>query len=193
MYDADMRKIFKPYLTEHLADNGIIIEEFPVYYGFVRVDIAMIDSKLHGYEIKSDNDSFARLPRQIMYYGKVFNTMSLVCTRKWVKKAIKTIPDWWGIIVVSDDGIRQEREENLNPDISLLGVIELTWKHEAINILDNHHLARGWRGKTCYDIYQRILKVVPENQIEPEVIDQIRRRGNWRGNETFQSKQCNMA
>jgi hypothetical protein len=55
-----------------------IIEELGVVHGKSRIDIAVINGLMHGYEIKSDKDTLQRLPEQMNMYNSVFNKVTLV-------------------------------------------------------------------------------------------------------------------
>jgi hypothetical protein len=48
-----------------------MLDEFGLEHGEVRVDVAVINGELHGYEIKSERDTLERLPRQVKAYSAV--------------------------------------------------------------------------------------------------------------------------
>ena len=78
--DTLIRSALKKFLTNHHAqDEKVrIIEEFGVQHGTARVDIAVINGIIHGYEIKSDQDTLRRLPRQMGVFNLVFDKITLV-------------------------------------------------------------------------------------------------------------------
>jgi hypothetical protein len=51
------------------ATGCIVIDELPIASSSVIADIVTLDSHLTGYEIKSDSDTFRRLPGQMDRYG----------------------------------------------------------------------------------------------------------------------------
>lgn len=55
-----------------------IIEELAVCDGEARVDVAVANGRLCGYEIKSDADTLERLALQQKCYDKTFDTVSIV-------------------------------------------------------------------------------------------------------------------
>ena len=45
----------------HAGDDKLrIVEEFGIEHGAIRIDIAVVNGLLHGYEIKSDRDTLLR-------------------------------------------------------------------------------------------------------------------------------------
>jgi hypothetical protein len=64
-------------LVEHAHDpETVLIEELGLRRGLVRVDIAVVNGLLHGYEIKSDRDSLRRLAKQVDVYSAVLDRRS---------------------------------------------------------------------------------------------------------------------
>src|SRR6185312_2727790 len=96
MRDSDVRKATLAMLAAlHEGDNTTrIVEEMGVWSGAVRVDIAVINGKLWGYELKSDSDTLERLPRQAEIYGKVFDRMTLIVGNRHADRAFKVVPRW---------------------------------------------------------------------------------------------------
>src|SRR5690242_17854466 len=64
--DRDVRKALKSkLLREHIADpRTLVLDELGLRHGACRVDIAVVNGSMHGYEIKSDSDTLERLPSQ---------------------------------------------------------------------------------------------------------------------------------
>jgi hypothetical protein len=58
--------------------NTRIVQEMGVCSGSVRIDIAVINSELWGYELKSERDTLERLPSQAKLYNRVFDRVTLV-------------------------------------------------------------------------------------------------------------------
>ena len=70
--DSDIRAVPRSSLFfKHLDEaDTVVIEELGLCRGQVRVDVAVVNGLLHGYEIKSDRDSLRRLGVQVEVYGK---------------------------------------------------------------------------------------------------------------------------
>ena len=82
--DVDIRSALRSrLLAKHAADaDTVIIDELGVCRGKVRVDVAVVNGMLHGYEIKSDRDNLRRFSGQVDFYGKVLDRATLVVGEK---------------------------------------------------------------------------------------------------------------
>ncbi|WP_052770006.1 sce7726 family protein [Paenibacillus sp. IHB B 3415] len=74
--DSDIRLLLKRKFTSFaeftLDSTTIVVDELDVCFGSARVDVAVINGRLHGFEIKSESDNLDRLPSQIEFYSRVF-------------------------------------------------------------------------------------------------------------------------
>jgi hypothetical protein len=118
----------------------MIREEFRIERGGSRIDVAEIGTKLIGYEIKSDLDTFTRFSNQIHAYNRVFDDIYLVCGKVHSIHAINVIPPWWGILVAERDVdgcilLNPTRETGRNPNQDSFSLASLLWKDEALAIL----------------------------------------------------------
>ena len=155
VYDKDIRKVlYKKFLTtkEFTNDSStLVIDEFDVCRGSSRVDIAVINGKIHGYEIKSEQDTLERLPSQMNDYNKVFDKVTIVTGEKYVDKVFDIIPDWWGISYVTTKNnnliLKRKRTAKINKDINILNLLQLLWKDELIKLLNLHGITKGLKSK----------------------------------------------
>src|SRR5689334_921725 len=74
-----------------------IFDELGVQHGANRVDYAIVNGIMCGYEIKSDRDTLDRLPEQVKEFSEVFDELTLVVGKRHLYKAIHHIPEWWGV------------------------------------------------------------------------------------------------
>lgn len=194
MRDGDIRISLKGKLAnDFAATHTIIIDELPICWGDARIDVAVVNCSFHGYEIKSERDTLERLPRQASLYNKIFDTVTLVCCERLIFKAKSIIPEWWGIYVPVIDsnaptGIRfeVEREAQINQQVDVRSLLELTWKEEAIGILEKYGLARGFRSRPRWDIWDRIVEKIDPEEIKQSVRECLKARQGWRKPETLQ-------
>ena len=171
---------------EHKNDSHLkIIEELGVSHGAARIDIAVVNGVIHGYEIKSDLDTLQRLPEQMNIYNSVFTQMTLVVGKSHLYEAINIVPDWWGITVAkidSDNSIVfnciRNAEKNLNQDS--VSIAKLLWKDEALMILEKVDQASGLRSKARINIYEKLSKVFDKKTLEDKVRETIFFREDWR-------------
>ena len=97
--DSDIREGLFSYLED--SYNKIrIFEEKNI--GESRADVLMVmDSLVYGIEIKSDADSYTRLESQIKDYDKYCDKNILVVGSTHGQHAAEHIPEYWGIITVT--------------------------------------------------------------------------------------------
>lgn len=104
--DTDIRYPLISWLQDlHSADPcTAFLQEFEMPRPSARIDLAVVNGEMAGFEIKSDRDTLTRLDRQVPAFSRFFDKVSLVTTRKHLKKARLSIPDWWGIILFEPVG-----------------------------------------------------------------------------------------
>ena len=117
-------------LGEHSQDaDTVLIEELGLCRGQVRIDIAVVNGLLHGYEIKSDRDSLRRLGTQVDIYGKVLDQATLVVGDRFLAEALDLVPAWWGVLHVrpTPQGLqfRTVRRPRRNPQRDPRVLVEL--------------------------------------------------------------------
>ncbi len=185
MRDRDVREAVRAYLYDaHKADREtLIVEEMGVWSGTVRIDIAVINGELSGFELKSDRDKLDRLPLQAKVYSKVFDRVTLVVGARHVRKALPLIPEWWSVLIANDRlghiSLSLERESNLNSEQDAILVAELLCKEEAIALLAEHELDRGWRAKRIRLLHQRLAENLPFDILKSSVRKALKTRVGW--------------
>jgi hypothetical protein len=177
--DRDVRTLLKRHLVEfHASTPTLILDELGLCEGDVRVDIALINTELSGFEIKSPADSLARWPKQRRVYSKVLDRAWLVATEKSLDAA--KAPSWWGLIRVVETpnqlGIRVLRNAEPNPSPDALAIAQLLWRAEALGVLERRGLARGVRSKRRAFAWQRIVETLTLDEIRSEVRLALRAR-----------------
>jgi len=145
-----------------------IIEEFGVQHGTARVDLAVINGIMHGYEIKSDRDTLERLSDQAKEFSEIFDMLTLVVGKRHLYQAIHVIPEWWGIIIAKEinkgkvilQTIRDPKQNKMQKEIS---IARLLWKKEALEILEQRNEANGVRYKPREFVYQRLAQILKDD------------------------------
>jgi hypothetical protein len=187
MRDADVRSaLHRKVLREHHGQpDTLVLDELGLWYGTARVDIAVINGKIHGYEIKSDRDTLERLPDQARIYSNVLDRVTLVVGQTHAAKAAEIIPPWWGI-KVAQPGPRgavhfhEDRAPIMNPAIDPVAVAALLWCNELIEILAERNAARGLRGKSRDRLTRRLAEILPLEELRAVVRERLKRRTDWR-------------
>lgn len=160
-----------------------IVEEMGLLRGAVRIDVAAINGSLHGYEIKSERDTLARLEAQCAVYNLAFDFATIVLSPVHLDKATAAVPSWWGIWVArsTPSGIilRRHRKERRNPKIDPLTLAQLLWKDELVEVLEQQNLATGFAGKPRNAICARLVRNIDVEQIATLVRQKLKTRVNW--------------
>ncbi|MCL5410238.1 MAG: sce7726 family protein [Patescibacteria group bacterium] len=185
--DSMIRVVLRKKLEKkHAKDKHVrIIDELGLHHGDARVDIAVVNGVMHGYEIKSDQDTLFRLPEQIQVYNSVFDKMTLVVGKSHLYEAIKIVPDWWGVIVAKTDTngnviFNTIRKEETNKAQNQLSVAKLLWREEALRILEDIDEAKGLRSKPRDLIYTKLSTVLDQKTLNKKVRETIFFRTDWR-------------
>lgn len=185
MRDRDVRSALLQQLAAIYANDGNtrIVQEMGVWSGSVRIDIAVINEELAGFELKSDRDTLERLPYQADLYSRVFDRIALVVGQRHFEKACSIIPDWWGVIVAKQSGntieLRSAREGARNRSVDPYLVAQLLWKDEVISVLENFDLADGWRTKRVKAIHKRLAEQLPLDTLCDQVRAALKTRSEW--------------
>jgi hypothetical protein len=191
--DKLIRVALKAKLTEsHRQETGArIIEELGITHGAARVDIAVVNGNIHGYELKSDLDTLNRLPDQIRIYNSVLDQVTLVVGKHHLLDALNAIPDWWGVTIAKITGscgtisfcdIRKAEE---NPEKNSVDIASLLWRDEALGILEEIGEDQGVRSKPRKFLYERLAESLDQATLRARVRECIFLRADWRS-----EKQC---
>lgn len=182
MRDSDVRHAVKLVLNQLHADDDDtrIIEEMGIWSATARIDIAVVNGELCGFELKSARDKLNRLPSQESIYSQVFDRVTLVTAENHLAGSLKIIPDWWGLSIASMSMGRvelfDERPATENPRVSASLVARLLWREEAVRILESYELARGYRSKSVGVLQDRLAEAVSLEDLKAEVRSALKRR-----------------
>src|SRR3984893_8900979 len=102
--DRQVRNALRHFVhQEHSCiPDTLFVEEFALFGGDTRADLAALNGFSHGYEIKSGRDTLTRLPKQVAAYSAIFEHVTLVCAQRHLTDARELIPVWWGIIKIEN-------------------------------------------------------------------------------------------
>lgn len=143
--------------------NYRVIPELGLWHGAARIDVAVVNGFLRGFEIKSDRDTLTRLPEQMRAYNAIFDQVTLVVGSKHFVEAFTMVPDWWGIETAhtNEDGavyFNRIRSPQNNPEQDSISIARLLWRHEALEKLEYLGTADGIRSKPREFVYQRLAE-----------------------------------
>lgn len=118
-----------------------ILHELKMPRPSARIDLAVVNGSLAGFEIKSDADSLVRLPRQIAAFSCIFDHVCLVTTERHCDHALSIVPEWWGVWIFRDRGQRRkfsvEVKGRRNPSVDIEAALHLLTRNEMLELLDN--------------------------------------------------------
>ena len=187
--DTDIRPVLLEFLNvRHASErDSLIIEEFGLCQGDARVDVAVVNGSLNGYEIKSESDTLNRLPRQQDIYNKIFDSVTLVISKKHLKKAVKAIPKWWGLSEAKIDNremmIQEVRPPGINKDSDSSYLVQLLWRDEALEALKERGLHKGVMSKPRDILWNRLIECLSFDELKAEIRKRIKIRQNWRSDQ----------
>lgn len=182
--ELEIRETVRQEILSRLPLKSLIVDEF-VIGEFGRIDIAAISDGLFGYELKSDLDSLARLPRQMEAFGKVFDFCTLVVTPRHLGKARHVLKRSWGLAIVerSEDGIlsyRQIRKAKPARGQDKIVLAELLWREELLRLLDSMGASRGLRKATRPELAERLATLASRDELRRVVSTTLMERQGWR-------------
>lgn len=188
--DQDIRKaLLEKVISEHVTNpDTLVIEELGLDRGSCRVDVAVVNGHLHGYEIKSASDTLDRLPGQEATYSKVLDRASLVVSENHIDKAIPLIPDWWGVRAVSVGprgavNIRLVRPSNLNPSICPESLAGLLWRDELVALLVEADVQKKALRANRSELCKIVASKIPLRSLRSHVRACLKSRTTWRRRE----------
>lgn len=162
------------------AADTLIVDELGVSSGLARLDLAVLNGVIHGFEIKSESDSLSRLPRQIEHFSEVADFMTLVVVDQFADEALATIPNWWGLAIARrrDRAIFFEtrRECKPNPSVAILSFLEFLWRDEAYALLAEHGSVRRLKTATKDRLYRELAQQIPWGKLHDLVLGTLRLR-----------------
>lgn len=184
--DRDIRKVLHAKIVEEFKNeyDTIVVDELGLCQGKSIIDIAVINGFIHGYEIKSESDTLERLPGQMEIYSKVLDTVTIVSGECHINRIVNYVPDWWGITVSQNNNGKVEfkvlREAKINNNIDPYSVAQLLWKDEALDILIQFGLDRGYHNKSRKIIWEKLVKSLSLEELKNLVREKLKNRTEWR-------------
>lgn len=186
MKDIDIRRSLRITLrAKHGHDPSThIVEEFGVLLGKSRIDMAVVNGALVGYEIKSDRDTLDRLPSQIEHYFQVFDFVNIVTGPRHLAKVKSSVPDLCGIQLAEFDGsgnikLSTIRQGKKNYNTSSQALVRLLWKEEWIKILKNTGECKSLSKSPIRQIWRLVEDLFTPDEISNHVRYSLKERLKW--------------
>lgn len=186
--DLEIRNALHSKRLKRLRSSGdvLIIDELGLAHAKSRVDVAVINGCVHGYEIKSAQDSLARLPDQIATYCETLERLTIVCAPKHVDGVVRLAPDWCGVTeawqgsrgAIHFDTVRRSAK---NPDLKPSMLAHLLWHAEAVSLLTRFDLPAKDLRRPRKQLYAMIAELMTPKEITASIKHFMGRRLAWRG------------
>lgn len=187
MRDIDVRRVMaRKVLREHESEpDTLVIHELGLMGGITRVDVAVINGRIHGYEIKSERDKLDRLLEQANTYNKIFDNVTLVCGERHLDAGLRQVPFWWGVKCATTGArgavhLHQVRRPKRNNDLDPRAIAALLWRNEALDVLSRWGADQGVRSKSKAALFDRLAATLPLKELRGEVRRALKIRENWR-------------
>jgi hypothetical protein len=183
--DQHVRAALVAAVTEQFRNEAdtLILHELGLLSGTSRIDLAVVNGHLHGYEIKSELDTLSRLPRQASIYSAVFDYVTIVASGKHLEAACCIVPQWWGVLqarAANPVDLDVIRDPLLNPSPDHLQILRLLWRSEILEILEEAGCDGGVRSKDRNALCLRVIESLPLPDIQSLVRKRLKARGDWR-------------
>ena len=187
MNDVEIRQNFhrKILRRQHAHKETLVIDELGLNHGKCRADIAVVNGRFVGYEIKSNNDSLRRLKEQVKSYNAIFDKISIVVGNRYINSIQNYIPEWWGVIV-STRGPRGAvnfdliRKAQINKNIDPISIAQLLWRNEAEEILRQKKLSPRILRKPRTILYEYLVEILNICELRKFIREYFKKRRNWR-------------
>lgn len=179
-----LSKLKSEYIDSCATNSNRIVNEMSVCRGLARVDVAVINGSLHGYEIKSSEDTLVRLDNQLQIYSKCFDYISVITTEKHLNGVYKKCPENIGISEIISIGnkvkIVQRRKAKKNRNVDPVSVLELLWKSELLELVESNDLTKKISSKSKEYICNYIAINLNISKIQHSVRYLLKIRKGWR-------------
>jgi len=173
--DKKIREVIFEYIESN-NDKVRVLSELKI--GKSIADFLVItDGNISGYEIKSDLDTYTRLKSQVPDYNKHCDYCHIVVGQSHQKGVEKHIPEFWGIIVVSQYAknipkVEVIREATQNTKASLDKKLSLLWKRELENISKKNGPYR-YTTKSKAFIKKHLKETVDKDKLLIDITDEL--------------------
>ena len=193
--DTEIRKAFhnQRLSLHHKCPDTLVIDELGLAHGKNRIDIAVVNGCIHGYEIKSSKDNLSRLAEQLGSYKQCLEKLTIIAAPNHIEAVSQMAPDWAGLIL-ADKGIRggfkfsSKRRPQKNPSIDLVALSHLLWRKEVIETLRELGIPEREIKGSRIKLYEQLAKTITTKELTAWIKKHFMYRKNWRA--VQQPSQC---
>lgn len=185
--DSDIRSALHRKCLRHQRSHPgtLVIEELGLAHARGRVDVAVINGCIHGYEIKSAQDSLDRLGSQMEVYRKTLQKLTIVAAPRHLPRVLFEVPEWCGVIEAQQGSrggiaLHPTRSARTNPDIDPIMLAHLLWRPEVIDLLARIGYAPKELRRPRKQLYEMLCEVLTLREITIAIREFMEHRRTWR-------------
>ena len=169
----------------HARADTLVVDELGLAHSKARIDVAVINGCLHGFEIKSAADSLARLSQQLEIYEECLEKLTIVCAEKHVPGVRKLTPSWCGILKANRGprgGIQfvTLRNSKKNPNIRAHRLAHLLWRSEAVALLTRLNASPRTLRAPRIVLYEALAAALTVGELTASIKEFMELRSHWR-------------
>jgi hypothetical protein len=189
--DADIRSALhaKRLKRAKSQPDTLVIDELGLAHARSRIDVAVINGCIHGYEIKSAKDNLDRFAIQMDIYRQTLQKLTFVAAPKHVAGIISHAPEWCGVIAAEQGprgGINFQLLRNAvaNPEVDPFMMAHLLWRDEVIELLDQAGYASKDLRRPRKQLYEMLCEAMSLREITASIRAFMAQRQTWRDRPT---------
>jgi len=183
-HDHQLRVLLKQHLAARGSKGDVVVDEFLLAYGAARADVALVNGRLEGFEIKAGNDTLARLQRQVEAYDRVFEFSWVVTTKEHLAGVRNLVPRRWGLMVASGGAVtahlKPVRMAKRNKNREADHLARLLWREELLAKLQDLGISRGLKSKPKVALYAALAAAMTVEELADYVRICLKTREDWR-------------
>lgn len=185
--DLDIRSALHAQYLRHAktSPDTIVIDELGLAHARSRIDVAVINGLINGYEIKSARDTLDRLSSQIDVYRYTLQKLTIVAAPNHVTGIVALTPSWCGLIE-AEYGRRGGMSFNVlrkpvaSPDIDPVMVAHLLWRNEVFDLLCGIGYAPKQLRRPRKQLYEMLCEALTLREITDSIRVFMVHRQAWR-------------
>ena len=165
--------------------DTLVIDELGLAHAKCRIDVAVINGCIHGYEIKSARDTLYRLSTQIDIYRQTLQKLTIVAAPKHVAGIMTRAPEWCGTIAAEQGprggiSFHMVRSAVANPDVDPVMMAHLLWRDEVIDLLSQIGYAPRELRRPRRHLYEMLCEAMTLREITASIRTLMALRQAWR-------------
>jgi hypothetical protein len=168
-----------------MQPGTLVIDELGLVHAKSRIDVAVINGCIHGYEIKSARDTLDRFANQIDIYRQTLQKLTIVAAPRHLSDILGQAPEWCGVIT-AEQGPRGGISFNVlripatNPEIRPVMVAHLLWRDEVIELLGRAGYVSKDLRRPRRQLYEMLCEVMSLREITASIRHFMMQRQTWR-------------